>query len=214
MLVRVRVSIPDRPGSLGVVTSALGRAGADVQKVDVLDAEAGRATDDLSVDVRDTAHLDRVRTALEDLAGVEVLGLLDPAPPVAGHAELELVRAVLGDPARALQTLVDGAPAAVGARWAAVLEFAATGSAVAAVAASSGYPGAGSAPVVAPLRLGPIRVLDGDTGDAYGGAVLVPLSGTPLGLVLGRPDGPAFHRSEVWRLGEIGRIVGGVVVMA
>lgn len=211
MIVRIRVSVPDRPGSLGVVTSTLGRAGADVKKVDVLDAEAGRATDDISIEVRDSAHLDRVRQGLAGLPGVEVEGALVPAPPVAGHAELELLRASLGDPGRAVQTLADGAPTAVGASWAVVLRFEESGPARGVVASSTGYPGAGAAPVTAPLRLGPIRLLDVVTGIPYGGAALVPLTGTLLGLVVARPDGPAFHRSEVWRLGEIGRIIGAVL---
>lgn len=211
MLVRIRVSVPDRPGSLGIVTSTLGRAGADVKKVDVLDAESGRATDDISIDVRDAAHLDRVRQGLSGLPGIEVEGLLFPAPPVAGHAELELVRAALRDAASAVQTLVDGAPTAVGASWAAVLEFDERGPALGVVASSTGYPGEQAAPVVAPLRLGPIRINDAVTGMPFGGAALVPLAGTLLGLVLARPDGPPFHRSELWRLGEIGRIVGAVL---
>ena len=211
MLVRIRVIVPDRPGSLGVVTSALGRAGADVKKVDVLETETGRATDDISIEVRDSAHLERVRQSLGGLPGVDVEGALVPGPPVAGHAELELVRAALGDPRRCVQTLADGAPTAVGASWAAVLEFDKTGAVLSVVAASMGYPGAGVAPVTAPLRLGTIRLLDAVTALPYGGAALVPLTGTNLGLVLGRPDGPGFHRSELWRLAEIGRIIGAVV---
>ena len=211
MLVRIRVSMSDRPGSLGGVTSALGRAGADVKKLDVLDSESGRATDDISVEVRDDAHLARVHDALSALAGVEVEGVLVPAPPVGGHGELELVRAVLGDPARGVQTLADAAPAAAGAVWAAVLRFDTAGPVAGVMAASTAYPGMALAPVTAPLRLGPVRIVDARTGAAYGGAVVVPLGTTLLGLVLGRPQGPAFHRSEVWRLGEIGRIVGAVV---
>lgn len=211
MLVRIRVTIPDRPGSLGGVTSALGRAGADVKKLDVLDSESGRATDDVSVEVRDDAHLSRVHDVLSGLTGVTVEGVLVPAPPVGGHGELELVRAVLGDPARGLQTLADAAPAAAGAAWAAVLRFEASGASAEAVAASTGYPGTALAAVTAPLRLGPVRIVDPRTGLPYGGAVVVPLGATLLGLVLGRPHGPAFHRSEVWRLGEIGRIAAAVV---
>lgn len=211
MLIRVRVIVPDRPGSLGLVTSALGRAGADVKKVDVLDAEAGRATDDISLEVRDEAHRARVEAGLSALPGVEVHGVLAPAPPVGGHGELELVRAVLGDPARGLQTLADAAPAAFGTAWAAVLDFEPTGPVAGVVAASRDYPGLAAAPVTAPLRLGPIRVVDPVSGTPLGGAAVVPLpgqAGALLGMVLGRPGGPAFHRTEVWRLGEIGRIVG------
>jgi len=37
--------------------------------------------------------------------------------------------------------------------------------------------------------------------------VLVPLEGCPLGLVLGRA-GLEFHSREIWRLGQLGGVVG------
>ena len=49
MLVRVRLTLPDRPGALGQVTRALGEAGADITQITVLDRGDGRAVDDLTV---------------------------------------------------------------------------------------------------------------------------------------------------------------------
>ncbi len=64
MLSRIRISVPDAPGSLGRVTTAIGAAGGDIAKVDVLESAAGRALDDVFVNVRDDGHLRGVVAAV------------------------------------------------------------------------------------------------------------------------------------------------------
>ena len=208
MLARLRISVPDRPGSLGRVTSAIGAAGGDIAKVDVLESEAGRALDDVFVQVRDTAHLDRLCRTVQSLAGVTINGVQHPAPPATGHTELELVQQVLAQPGRSLQTLVDGAPGALGADWAALVEFDPDGAQSAVLAVSTRGPATDGISVSAPLRLSSVRVLHPDTDQPYTGAALVPLSGTQVGLLLVRESGVDFHQSELWRLGPVGAIIG------
>ena len=210
MLARLRISVPDRPGSLGRVTSAIGSAGGDIAKVDVLESEAGRALDDVFVQVRDPAHLDRLRRTVESLPGVTINGAQCPAPPATGHTELELVEQVLSQPDRSLQTLVDGAPGALGADWAALVEFDPDGAQSAVLAVSARGPSAQTITVTAPLRLSAVRVVDPRTDQPYSGAALVPLSGTEVGLLLVRESGVDFHQSELWRLGSVGAIIGPV----
>lgn len=212
MLARLRISVPDRPGSLGRVTSAIGSAGGDIAKVDVLESEAGRALDDVFVTVRDAAHLDRLTRTVGALAGVVIQGVQHPAPPATGHTDLELVQQVLSQPSRSLRTLVDGAPAALGADWAALLEFGPEGEQTAVIARSIRAPEPDTISVAAPLRLGAVRVLDPATDDPYSGAALIPLTGTHIGLLLVREAGVDFHRTELWRLGPLGAIVGPVVL--
>ena len=202
MLARVRVSLPDRPGTLGRLASALGAAGADIAQVEVLEAEAGRALDDVHVSVRDQDHLERLAEALVAVPGVSVLGVQQPAPPTNGHAELELVARVLSRPERGVQTLVDGAPAAAGGDWAAVLEYEPHGPARRVVASSVSCPAAEQVPLTWPLRLST------PSWPGVAGAALVPLEGSGLGLLVARDTGAAFHRSELWRLEQVGRIVG------
>ena len=43
----LRVLLPDRPGMLGAVATALGETGADILSVDVVERAAGVAVDDL-----------------------------------------------------------------------------------------------------------------------------------------------------------------------
>ncbi|HVN10921.1 MAG TPA: ACT domain-containing protein [Kineosporiaceae bacterium] len=202
MLARIRLKVPDRPGSLGRVASAIGAASGDIAGVDVLDNEAGQALDDVVVQVRDTSHLTRVLDGLAAVPGVEVVGVHHPAPPVPGHADLQLVAQVLARPDRSLQTLVDGAPVALGVDWAAILH--ADDEGLSAVAASPDAP-AGLPAVNGALRLRAVQIPVPD-GPSHPG-VLVPLEGCPLGLVLGRA-GLEFHSREIWRLGQLGGVVG------
>lgn len=211
MLARVRISVPDRPGSLGAVTTAIGHTGADIVKLDVLENEAGRALDDMFVHVRDPAHLAVVRTRLEALTGVSVTGVQHPAPPITGHADLELLDQVLSRPERGLQTLVDGAPHAFGADWSAIVEYGPDGEVAGVAATSPGCPGADHVAVRSPLRLAPIRMTPPDRTTPYGGTALVPIGAGPVAVVMVRVDGPEFHRSELWRLGQVGQIVGTVL---
>ena len=214
MLVRVRLVVPDRPGALGQVASAIGTAGADVVQVEVIGSENGRAVDDVHLQVRDTAHLDRVVTELAAAAGVSVEGVLHSPPPVTGHAELELVARLVAQPDRALRTLVDGAPAAIGAAWAALLG--ATGSRPLDVVDTVVLPGVHAPEVLPEVSDGlPLRVssprLTLDGGRSPAGSVLVPLgTDEPMALVVVREVGPSFHRSETWRLAEIARTAGAV----
>ncbi len=221
MLVRIRLTVPDRPGSLGQVASTIGQAGADVVQVEVLSAENGRAVDDVHVRVHDTAHLERLVLGLRGTPGVDVDGVLQSPPPVTGHAELELVARLVQQPRRALHTLVDGVPAAIGADWAAVLsgggEAAAGALDVVDTLELGGIRAPEELPGLAgglPLRVGAPRItLDG--GRSAVGTALVPIgSDEGLGLLVVREDGPVFHRAETFRLAEIGRIAGAVVQRA
>ena len=115
----------------------------------------------------------------------------------------------LANPDRALHTLVDGAPAAVGADWAALLEFGPDGGQSGVLAVSLGGPAPEAVAVRAPLRLATVR-LGARSGGEAPPAALVPL-GPTLGLVLVREGGVGFHGSELWRLGALGSIVGEAV---
>jgi hypothetical protein len=204
MLARIRVRVPDRPGSLGRVASAIGTASGDIAGVDVLHSEAGQALDDVVVRVHGGAHLQRVLDRLALVPGVSVEGVHSPEPPGAAHADLQLVAQVLARPARALQTLVDGAPAALGVDWAAIVQDPGDGPAAPVLSVSTGAPPA-LPPVTGAFRLRPLplELPDGRTHHA----ALVPLDGCPLGLLVARA-GLAVHTSELWRLGQLAAVVG------
>lgn len=71
---RLQVVLPDRPGSLGAVASAIGFAGGDIRGLVVMKSEDGRGYDDITVAVpgSDPSDLIEVLTAI---GGVEVLSV-------------------------------------------------------------------------------------------------------------------------------------------
>lgn len=214
MLVRLRVRVPDRPGSLGRVASTLGAIGADIAQVEVLESGSGRAIDEISVNVNDLGHLDLVRHELSRVPGVSVVGVQLHPPAPNGHNELKLVAQVLARPSRALLTLVDGAPGAISADWAAILLYGPAGPPPRVVATSVRAPDPEHIVVTAALRNGTVRIPRPDASGDYDSAALVAIGSSGYGLLIVREEGPGFHRAELARLAEVGDIVQHVVPVA
>ena len=68
---QLRLALPDRPGSLGMVASAIGFAGCNIRSLAVVENSDGRALDDPG----------DLITVLSDISGVEILS----AFPVEGE---------------------------------------------------------------------------------------------------------------------------------
>jgi hypothetical protein len=218
MLLRLRVELPDRPGSLGQVARTLGVVGADIVSVIVLERAQGRAVDDFTVVWPASALVGRILVGLGAVPGVRVVGVwrCTELPAPIGR-DVALLGQVAADPGRGLSTLVDGVPGLVAADWAAVTAVDPAWAGAPASApltvryASWGAPLAPDIPDVAPLRPRSVTAAD---GTHY---VAVPLQKAGLVLVAARggPDGPGrtsaadgaiappFHASEVERLGQL-----------
>jgi len=72
---RLHVSLPDRPGSLGAVASAIGFAGGDIRGLVVMKSEEGRGYDDITVAIPGNDPTDLLNI-LGDIGGVEVLRIM------------------------------------------------------------------------------------------------------------------------------------------
>jgi hypothetical protein len=70
----LQVSLPDRPGSLGMLASAIGSAGADIRGLEVLKSEDGIGYDKITVAVPGTDPSDLVEI-LNSIGGVDVLSI-------------------------------------------------------------------------------------------------------------------------------------------
>ncbi len=73
-LYRIRLALPDRPGSLGAVTSAIGFAGGDIRGLVVLSSEEGRGIDDITIAVPGNDPQDML-DVLGAIQGVEVISV-------------------------------------------------------------------------------------------------------------------------------------------
>src|SRR5947207_4079294 len=176
MLLRLRVRLPDRPGSLGQVARTLGVTGADIVQMVVLERIGGRAVDDFTVIWPAAAPADRILAGLAAIPGVTVEGVWrSVGAPALGGADAELVGQVAANPADGIATVVDAVPGLLSADWAAVLTVAADWarsgdarsgdeSAPAVVCASWQAPHPLRTPEVTPLRP---RCFDGGAGERY-----------------------------------------------
>ena len=77
-LFRLNVALPDRPGSLGLLASAIGAAGGDIKELVVLKSEGGRGFDDITVSVPGNDPSDLVEL-LNSMGGVEVISIVSVA---------------------------------------------------------------------------------------------------------------------------------------
>src|SRR2546421_1399530 len=215
MLLRLRVRLPDRPGSLGQVARTLGVTGADIVQMVVLERVGGRAVDDFTVIWPAVAPVDRILAGLAAIPGVTVEGVWrSVGAPAVNGADAELVGQVAANPSDGIATLVDAIPGLLSADWAAVLTVAAdwarpgdehVHTAPAVVCASWQAPHPLHAPDVTPLRP---RYFDGGERYRYatapfGRAGLVLLAAR--GGEAGSPQAPAFHVTEAGRLAQLVR---------
>jgi hypothetical protein len=200
--------VPDRPGTLGAIATALGTTGADIVSLDVLERAEGLAVDDVVVDLPAGRLPDSLITAVRTVPGVEVESLRPFSGALDTHRELDLLdalaRAAEGTAAKLLAAEL---PRVFHCGWAVVLDCA--GSAWRVVEASEAAPSFEGLvlpwmPLTAPLLL----PSDGEWMPARWREMAIEMMAAPYGgegcaVVLGRSGGPAFRRSELLRLAHL-----------
>jgi hypothetical protein len=208
----VRMTLPDRPGSLGAVATALGMAHVDIISVDVVERGPAGAVDDIVVELPSGAMPDRLVTAAQSVPGVTVESVRPYPGGLDIHREFALIEDLAANPEHALALLVDDAPEVFRAGWALVSEVGADGGMVA--AASIASPSAAGESVCVDGALDKATRLVADRVPPPWSALETALVAAPIGpelvVVVGRPGGPAFRDSEVLRLGHLAGIVASV----
>ena len=214
----LRLVVPDRPGTLGAIATALGLAGIDIVSVDVLERGDGVAVDDVVVDLPVGRVPDSLITAVRTVPGVEVESLRPYAGPLDTHRELALLDALAQaaatppDPSLPVKLLAAELPRVFHCGWAVVLQAVggSAGERPWEVAATSE-----AAPVFDALSLpwmpltGP-RLLSSEDEwlperwrEMAIEMMAAPYGGPGCAVVLGRSGGPAFRRSELLRLAHL-----------
>lgn len=203
MPTHLRVSLPDRPGSLAALTAALAGVGANVLSVSVGDRQGGRAVDDLLLDWPHSRASDPLMRALDGCPGVRVHGLRHIAEPSVAH-DCDLLGQVAAQPERGVETMIDAVPHLFLADWCALLdrrrprtpEYATPGS-----------------PLPLPeteFRSTRPRAMsvDGET------LLLTPMPDGLLWVLVGRRGGFGFTRAETQRSTSLVTVVTAVVRLA
>jgi hypothetical protein len=200
----VRMWLPDRPGALGQVASRIGAVRGEIVGIEILERGAGRAIDELVVDLPEPGLQDLLVSEIQQVDGVDV----EEIRPIADALydprldALETAAILVGatDKAELTQAVVQHARRAVGAEWSAVVDLE-DGSVVAA-----------EGPVPEPAWLvafvegsqSSARVASGETGPDD--VVWSPLPSAGLALVVGR-DGVAYRARERRQVAALARIV-------
>lgn len=122
----MRVWMPDRPGALGQVASRIGAVRGDVVGIDILERGAGRAIDELVVQLPDDSLLPLL---LHEIAAVDGVDVEDVRPaadslrdPHLAALESAAMLVVAPTTDELLQTLVQHVHLDFSAEWAAVIE--------------------------------------------------------------------------------------------
>ena len=205
----LRLVVPDKPGTLGAVATALGNAGVDIVSVDVLERGGGHAVDDVVVELPRDRLPDSLITAVAAVPGVEVEALRPFAGPLDTHRELGLLESLAGAAEdTGVKLLAAELPRVFHSGWSVVLSG--TGDGPWEVAAASE-----AAPAFDGLSLpwmplcGP-RLLPSEEDwlperwrDMAIEMMAAPYGGPGCAVVLGRSGGPAFRRSELLRLAHL-----------
>lgn len=206
----VRVWVPDRPGALGAVASRIGAVGGDLVGIDILERGAGRAIDELVVDLPGDGLVPLLLSEIGEVDGVDVedvriastafvdprLDALESAAFLVEQVEVaDLIEALAWRSTRDLQ-----------ADWSAVLDLA---SAVPRFAVGETPPAPWLAAFVAGSRAATSPAVDDDAGTKGPDDVAwAEMTSGAVGsvIVLGRRGRP-FRARERRQLGALARIV-------
>ena len=224
----LRLVLPDRPGSLGAVATALGGTGVDIESLDVVERGPFGAVDDLFVTLPANGLADSLVTAARSVPGVEVESV---RPFHRAHEltrDLDVVDALAAAPEDAFTRLAELAPDAFHASWALVLRVeteTVPGTADAptlvstpvTVAASAAAPSerdldASWLPLPSGQRFGPDEPWVPYSWFERGTELAAAPVGSPdIVILLGRTGGPQFRASEVVRLAHLAGLAASVV---
>ncbi|MFL6003025.1 MAG: ACT domain-containing protein [Nocardioides sp.] len=114
----LRVELPDVPGSLGRLASAIGEAGGDIEAIEIIEKRHdGVAVDDVLLETVPGALPDSIVSACTALDGVRVLWISRYAAGGNLFLDLEAVEDLTAHPERALDRLVDLLPVVFRCDW-------------------------------------------------------------------------------------------------
>jgi len=191
----LRVQLPDVPGSLGRVATAIGEAGGDIEAIEIVEHRAdGTAVDDVLLELAPGHMPDSIVSACTELDGVRVLWISRYAAGGNLFLDLEAVEELTAHPAQALDRLIDLLPATFRADWGVRLHRNADGT-TAVLHRSTAAP--------EDLPWHDLERADRIKSDDHNTVLAAaPLQDSEI-VVIGRRGGPEILDSEIARLGHL-----------
>jgi hypothetical protein len=204
----MRVRLPDRPGQLGAVASAVGGVNGDINAVEIVEKGDGVVVDDFIVDLPPGALPETIVSACQTLEGVRV-EWISRYPEGGGlQSDLEALERMTADPVRAAETLVTLCPVVFRSHWAALLRV--EGDTAALLYSTTLAPDLTPETTAsfAPFDVTHRTDLAGGWTPGWGDTTVVvtPLTQDRV-IVIGRLGGPAFLESEIARLHHLAALV-------
>lgn len=200
----LRIVLPDIPGSLGAVASALGMAGANIEAIEILEHRPdGTAVDDVFLDFSPGVLPDMVVSAVQRLDGVRVLWVSRYAASGNLHLDLEALEVIAEDPAKAMQKLTEVLPHTFRSDWAMVVGLDG-GQPVRLVATSSSPDVPSDLTSWFPIERA-FRPVVEPSWEGWADCVVaaVPAGGDDRMVLFGRHGGPEILDSELARLNHL-----------
>jgi hypothetical protein len=204
----LRLVVPDRPGVLGAVATALGTAGIDIVSLDVLERGNGVAVDDLVVALPSGRLPDSLITVAQSVPGVRVESLRPFAGALDTHRELALLDALAQTGGPPEKLLAAELPRVLHSGWAVVLDCGPGGSWTVRAASDAAPSFDGLELPWMPLTAPRLLPSEDDWLPERWREMAIEMMAAPYGgdacaVVLGRSGGPAFRRSELLRLAHL-----------
>jgi len=200
----LRVELPDVPGSLGALATALGGAGADIEAIEIVERRSdGQVVDDVLLELPAQVMPDALVTACHKLDGVDVHWISRYTAGANLSMDLEAVERFTDDPKRAIEHLVEVLPSTFRTDWAIALNrvdgdavvMAKSSTAPDLVPESTAWLGIRKAKTLREVKEWNNTVLAASPAKDRRGDGFV--------VIVGRHGGPEFLASEVARLGHM-----------
>jgi hypothetical protein len=187
----LRVQLPDVPGSLGRLATAIGDAGGNINAIEIVSKGDGFAVDDVFLAPDSGVMPDSIVSACQQVAGMTVLWISRYAAGTNVFLDLEAVESMTEEPELAVDTLVQLAPMVFRVDWA--VRVRRDGERVVVTHRTSAAPAEIPADVTWPGH----AMRQVSYGDLIVAAVEI---GDDEAVVLARRGGPEFLDSELARM--------------
>lgn len=196
----IRLVLPDRPGQLGAVASAMGTVGADIQAVEIVERDETSVVNDFMLELPPGSLPDELVSACTQLDGVEVLWLSRYPESWGLESDIQLLNRMVAEPEAAAEILADAAPVVFHCHWALLVGLEPEAHLVGATQLAPALGPEHLAQLGDLSSLGRVDLPDGWLEHWGATTCAVAPTSSAQTVVLGRQGGPAWLDSELARL--------------